>query len=327
MATNRKSKAAANGAQHVNGATANGAAGSDGRKHVVVIGAGIGGCCLAARLGKLGHKVTVLEKNSFSGGRCSLIEEKGHRWDQGPSLYLMPELFEQAFADLGEDVKDHYDLKLCNPTYNIHFADGEKIRLTSNIAEMGPQLDRFERPHGVKDPVGNYISFLKEAGDHYEESVKHVLLRDWSLGPLSLLRADLIPMLIRTKALHVYRSLYGRASGFFKSSHVRQAMTFSSMYMGMSPYHAPSTYSLLQYAENCKGVYYPIGGFHKVVESFETIAREKYGVEFRYNTNVRKVISNFKQPGRLSAVELEDGTDIEADVVVCNADLVWAYNK
>lgn len=53
------------------------------QKHVVIIGAGAGGTCLAARLGKLGHRVTVVEKNDFGGGRCSLLEREGHRWDQG----------------------------------------------------------------------------------------------------------------------------------------------------------------------------------------------------------------------------------------------------
>lgn len=52
-------------------------------KHVVVIGAGAGGTCLAARLAKMGHRVTVVEKNDFGGGRCSLLTQGGHRWDQG----------------------------------------------------------------------------------------------------------------------------------------------------------------------------------------------------------------------------------------------------
>ncbi|KDN52487.1 phytoene desaturase [Tilletiaria anomala UBC 951] len=282
---------------------------------------------MAARLGKLGYKVTVFEKNEFSGGRCSLIHANGHRWDQGPSLYLMPELFERAFKDLGEDVKNHYALHTCNPTYNIHFADGEKFTLTPNLAEMGPQLERLERPEGVNDPLGNFIKFLKEAGEHYEESIEHVLLKDWSVSPLSLLRIELLLMLWRTKALRVYRSLYGRASNFFRSSHVRQAMTFSSMFMGISPFRAPATYSLLQYAENSKGVLYPIGGFHKVVESLEKIANKKFGVEFRYNAGVKKVLPNLQCPGRVLGVELDSGEEVKADLVVCNADLVWAYNN
>lgn len=36
-------------------------------KRVVIIGAGAGGTCLAARLGKMGHEVIVLEKVRCGG--------------------------------------------------------------------------------------------------------------------------------------------------------------------------------------------------------------------------------------------------------------------
>lgn len=45
---------------------------------VVIVGAGAGGVALAARLAAAGCKVTVVEKNEFSGGRCSLIHRRGY---------------------------------------------------------------------------------------------------------------------------------------------------------------------------------------------------------------------------------------------------------
>lgn len=112
-------------------------------------------------------------------------------------------------------------------------------------------------------------------------------------------------------------------------------MTFSSMYMGMSPFAAPATYSLLQYAEYAKGVWYPIGGFYRVVEAFERIATEKFGVQFRYGAPVKKIILAGENGGKVEkrrrgmadGVELESGELVQADVVVSNADLVWTYNK
>ncbi|KAK0568485.1 hypothetical protein OC861_001890 [Tilletia horrida] len=339
----------------------------DSRRHVVIIGAGVGGTTLAARLGKLGHKVTVLEKNEHSGGRCSLLRHEGHRWDVGPSLYLMPELFAEAFASLGHDIKDHFDLVLCSPAYTIHFSDAsspsaskatekvvngngriitnggadplrtasqphKKLTLTSDLAVMGPQLEELERPYGNKDPLGSFLAFLSEAGVHYEESVKHVLKRDWSVPLWQIAtRWELYPMLWRTSVLHVWTNLYGRARHYFKSPTIRQAATFSSMYMGMSPFHAPATYSLLQYAEYAKGIHYPIGGFHAVVAAFEKIARDDFGVNFRYGPErgaVRRIIVDETSGGeRVKGVELENGSIIEADLVVSNADLVWTYNN
>jgi heterodisulfide reductase subunit A-like polyferredoxin len=42
------------------------------------LGAGAGGVAIAARLAKEGFTVTVVEKNGFIGGRCSLIQEDGY---------------------------------------------------------------------------------------------------------------------------------------------------------------------------------------------------------------------------------------------------------
>ena len=49
-------------------------------------GAGVGGVATAARLAKAGFKVTVFEKNDFTGGRCSLIYHNGYV--SVPSLVL-----------------------------------------------------------------------------------------------------------------------------------------------------------------------------------------------------------------------------------------------
>ena len=59
---------------------------------VLVIGAGIGGIAAAARLARAGYQVTVIEKNARPGGRCDQIVRDGHRFDVGPSIFLMPEV-------------------------------------------------------------------------------------------------------------------------------------------------------------------------------------------------------------------------------------------
>jgi len=49
-----------------------------GQKTAIIVGAGVGGVATAARLAKAGFKVTVFEKNDFTGGRCSLIHHDGY---------------------------------------------------------------------------------------------------------------------------------------------------------------------------------------------------------------------------------------------------------
>ena len=64
----------------------------DTRQTALVIGAGLGGIATAAHLARNGYKVTVLEKNATPGGRCGQLIRDGHRFDIGPTLFLMPQI-------------------------------------------------------------------------------------------------------------------------------------------------------------------------------------------------------------------------------------------
>ena len=97
------------------------------KQTALVIGAGIGGIATAARLAKNGYDVTVIEKESTPGGRCNQILRDGHRFDIGPTLFLMPEIWEETFAALGEKMSDHLELKRIDPTYKIYFDDGLQL--------------------------------------------------------------------------------------------------------------------------------------------------------------------------------------------------------
>lgn len=91
-------------------------------KKVVVIGAGIGGLGVAGLFAKKGYNVKVLEKNQVPGGRASLFEANGFRFDMGPSWFLAPDLFEHFFSLMGESMTDHLDLVRLSPSYRIFFA-------------------------------------------------------------------------------------------------------------------------------------------------------------------------------------------------------------
>ena len=45
--------------------------------------------------------VTVYEKNPNPGGRCDWIEREGHHFDTGPTLMVMPRVYEAEFTALG----------------------------------------------------------------------------------------------------------------------------------------------------------------------------------------------------------------------------------
>lgn len=61
-----------------------GATASD--KHVIVIGAGVGGLTAAAYLAQAGCRVTVLEANTYPGGSAGTFYHQGYRFDAGATL-------------------------------------------------------------------------------------------------------------------------------------------------------------------------------------------------------------------------------------------------
>ena len=67
---------------------------------ILIIGAGLGGIAAAAHLAQQGLHVTVLEKNTHPGGRCDRFSRGGHHFDTGPTLFIMPHVYEAAFESV-----------------------------------------------------------------------------------------------------------------------------------------------------------------------------------------------------------------------------------
>ncbi|GAA97688.1 hypothetical protein E5Q_04366 [Mixia osmundae IAM 14324] len=287
-------------------------------KKVIIIGGGVGGICTAARLGKAGVDVTVIEKNDTVGGRCSLLHADGHRFDVGPSFYLMPEVFEELFDDLGESVSEHYTLKKCEPNYKVYYHDDETVTLSTDMAQMKQEVEKWEG----KDGWHRFLAFMRESHVHYEDSLRQVLHANY-VSYQSMIRPHYLVMAIK---LHVFDNLYRRASNYFWTDRLRRAFTFSSMYLGMSPFNAPATYNLLQYTELAQGIWYPVGGFFSFVRAVEQLAKTKFGVKILYNTPVGSI--KLSDDGKTAkGVVLATDETLTADLVICNADLVYAYNN
>lgn len=278
----------------------------------VIIGAGIGGIATAGRLARSGYKVTVIEKTGQPGGRCNQLIRDNHRFDIGPTLFLMPEVFADTYAALGERMEDHLELKRIDPTYSVRFDDGQELTLTADINAMQSQLEKIE-----PNSFNGFLRYLAEGERHYRKSLSHFVGRNfYSLWEYFSLRN--LPLLFQLKALVKH---YRNIGNYFRSPKLKAAFTFQNMYLGLSPYDAPATYSLLQYTELADGVWFPMGGMYRVIESLTAIA-EKLGVRFLYNAPAAEIETDSRQA---TAVRLEDGRRLEADIIIANADLPYVY--
>src|SRR5512136_1179397 len=113
-------------------------------KSVIVIGAGIGGITAATHLAKRGLHVMVVEKNPHPGGRCDRFSRAGHHFDTGPTLFVMPLLYEAEFRALGASLHEQLDLIPVDPTYRLVFDNGSQLALTSNLKSLREQLETIQ---------------------------------------------------------------------------------------------------------------------------------------------------------------------------------------
>ena len=285
--------------------------GGKARRSALVVGAGLGGLATAARLQHAGWQVTVLERHDHPGGRAGQWSSEGFHFDTGPSLVLMVEYWQQLFRDLGRRLEDYLTFVQLDPNYRIHYHDGQTLEVTSRLNVMMENLERIEPGAGQK-----LLEFLAHTGRLYRDGVGFI---DRNMHrPGAMLNPSAGVTLLGGGALGDLRTMVGR---FFRDERLRDAFTFQSLYLGLSPFASLAIYGLLPYTEVAGGLHYPMGGMHALPRAVERLFVE-LGGRIRYGTEVTR----FEQAGRtVQAVVLADGSRLAADVVVANSDLPYTY--
>lgn len=282
------------------------------KRSAIVIGAGIAGIGAAAHLARRGLDVTVIEKNPRPGGRCDRFVRAGHHFDTGPTLLIMPQAYEAEFAALGAGLRQVLDLQPVDPTYHLVFDDGSHLALTSDPQAMQTQLEAME--------PGSFKAFLRyrdEGRRHYDVAMKQLVYRDFRRAS-DFFRFENLPLLYQVKPLAHH---YANMVHYFDDPRLKAAFTFQDVYMGLSPFEAPATFSMMSYTELAHGAWYPRGGMYSVVKALVAIAR-RAGVRFMFNMAVQRIDV---EDGRARGVTLVDGRRLRADVVLANADLPYVF--
>ncbi len=282
-------------------------------RRIVVIGAGIGGLAAAARLARSGFDVRVLEKEPGPGGRCGTLVDGEFRWDIGPTILLFPDVLRRHFEDCGARVDEHLALSPCDPNYRIQFADGALLTMQRDREKMRRELDRF-----APGSYPGFLRFLEHGRRSTEVAFGTFLARTFDrkrdmLGPRALLGV------LRTRS---HRSLHAVASEMVADERLRMALTFQTMYLGLSPFDGPALFGLLPYTEMTHGVWHAKGGLGAISVALAELARAQ-GARIDYGRTVTAIPRG--ADGSARGVVCADGERIDADVVLANADLPWVY--
>lgn len=281
-------------------------------KRAVVIGAGFGGLAAAARLRAMGHAVTVLEAGDQPGGRARAFDSEGFHFDAGPTVITAPHLFDELFELFGKDRRDYFDFVPVDPFYRVVFPDGRHFDYVGDDERLFAQIAKFN-PADVEG---------------YKKLVEHSQ-RIFDVGYTQLVDADfsrfgdmmrIVPELVRLRA---YKSLYGLVARYIKDDALRQVFTFQPLLIGGNPFRAPGIYLLIHWLERKWGIHFAMGGTASIVSGLTRLLGE-VGVDVRLNAPVERIeVAN----GRTKGVLLENGSFLESDLVVSNADPATVYTK
>ncbi|MCB0006297.1 MAG: phytoene desaturase, partial [Anaerolineales bacterium] len=273
----------------------------------LILGAGIGGLTTAIRLAAAGHRVIVLEKNEVVGGKMGEWRVGGFRWDTGPSVITMRHVLEDLFAAAGRGLRDYLTLLPVEPLTRYFFAQGGTLDASLDLATMQAQIAGV----APADSEG-YARYLAYAAD-----IHRVTGPVFIYGPPPGWRQFLqVPPWDWLKADGL-RTMSQAIAGHVQSPEIRQLLGRFATYAGASPYLAPATLNVIAHVELAGGVWYPQGGIYAIASALARLAAE-LGVEIRCGCAVKRILTKGRT---VQGVELADGEQISAGVVVSNIDV------
>ena len=278
----------------------------------IVIGSGFGGIAAALRLRAKGHEVTIIEKHPDLGGRARVFRKNGFTFDGGPTVITAPYLINELFDLFKKDPKDYIKLTPLKIWYQFIFEDKTKFNYSGNELEMKKQIQNIN----VEDVKGyeKLVNFTKKIFDKGFTELADVPFDK----PFVMMQQ--LPALLKLKS---YKSVYSLVSSYIQSEKLRRMLSMHPLLVGGNPFSTTSIYGLILYLEKKWGIHYSMGGTGNIIKGYEKLMKE-VGIKILKESEVTKIIS---KNNKITGVQINNQTDIDADNIICNADPPAVYEK
>ena len=282
-------------------------------KKIVVIGAGIGGMCAAARLARLGHHVEIFESSDRPGGKCRTEWIGRYAFDTGPSLLTIPAVYRDFFQRTGQHMGQVMEIEAVNPSFDYRFHDSTSVKFAN--------LSRKETLEAISDSLG-------AAAAEQWDSVLNRAERMWDVSREPFIESELRSPLSLLKRRHILRDLRIIAPRAtlrdfgLSNPYLAKIMDRYATYSGSDPRKAPAVLSTIAFIEESFGAWHIKGGIGTLSDHIAARC-EKVGVEIHLNSPVATIE---RKGNSATGVTLHDGRRIDADIVISNADAGLTYN-
>jgi len=280
---------------------------------IVVIGAGMGGLAVAARLATVGHRVTVCEAGATHGGMVGQYQRDGFRFDTGPTLLTLPAVYRDLMLKTGRTrLEDEVELRPVDPGSRHQLPDGTRFELANaSRAKVVQALD-----DALGGGAGARWGELLERGRGVWEATRRPLLEEpLPDDPTPLHRDPYLPAKRRRLLGRPVSTLAEVAARELRDPRLTALLDEYALRSGIDPRRAPASLTALPYMEQSFGVWYVTGGMRALADAVLRRCRQRR-VELRFDTRVERVLGR----ERVEGVLLADGTRLEADAVIAGTD-------
>jgi len=282
----------------------------------VVIGGGCAGLAAAAFLAKAGHDVIVFEQHTRPGGYWSSYVRGGVVFDHGPHWTIRPERINQTLSDLGAKPISFTPLNAIG-RYMLLANDGVDLVISKDrqaIESAIMQKFPTARKESIKQLFEESLRLEAELDQAPTTSPE---LMSWPAKVGSALKA-----LMKMRRVLKYSRMPATAflSELFPGPDLEGLRTMLHMIAPAEGMPALGVMVFLAFALSGKA-FRPEGGTQKVSDALAQAA-EANGAEIRYSHKVQRIHT---QDGRVTGVELSDGSTIESSYVVSGVDAHQMY--
>ncbi len=296
----------------------------DRKKRAVVIGAGFGGLAIAGRLQAQGYDVVVFEQADRVGGKLGLFEQDGYRFDTGPSIVTLPEVYRNLWAAMGAHFDADITLRKLDPIARYRFGDGTWLEASAGEEAFSANLEQL-RPGNA----AQMRSFLFRAEAIWDATREPFLERPL-YGVKSLL--SLAQKVGDLRTIAPWRTMRSLARSYLSDERLIAFVDRYATYTGSDPRKAPAALASIPFVERSFGGWYVEGGLVRLGEMLAKRCAD-LGVVIRCNTPVASILTepHHNDSGargsrnQCSGVLLANGETVAADVVIANADAHHLY--
>jgi len=286
-------------------------------KKVAVIGAGIGGIAVSARLAAKGYEIDVFEKNDRPGGKMSEIRHEGFRFDTGPSLFTLPNLIGELFELVDDDFASHFKYSKQPVVCRYFYEDGMIINAYGETEEFAEELHRK-----AGEDSKNVIRYLGESSRIYDFTYP-VFINNSLHRFRNYYSKDFIRALFLLPKLKPFKTLHEINQRSFTHPNTVQLFDRFATYNGSDPFKTPATMIVIPHLEHNLGAYFPVKGMYEIAQSLKSLC-ERMGVRFYFNCEVQEILLSGNKVAGLR-VNGEDFLDYK--IIVSDLDIYFLYKK